>query len=1244
MPVLRLLSVNLHREKGRETVRRGKLKKEIFTIVMALVMLAVQLFEVQPVQKVSAENTAKLRIMFTTDLHGQVVDIDYSKGSLFAKGGLSKAATLIKQAKSEVPDNNTLLFDLGDVMYDFTTDYIYDFDENEVQPIYKAMASLNYDAIILGNHDYEYTLPYIQKQYGATGLQDKVIASNITDAVTGKHVWHENKIIEKNLTTADGQTVSVKVGVIGESIPTLSKKRCDYTGVLAGEDMVANVSKETRILKDQGADIVVVLAHSGIGNQEPAPMDEDVGYALTRIEGVDAVLCGHKHAYFCADGKTSYDVYPGVDTKTRLVNGKNLVMVANSGQGIGVIDLDVSGDKQIVGRKSQIRKVKTDTPIDAGIAAFMDKWGTTFIADSTEILCELDSSARWQNYFSAVEDNSPVQLLNDIAISYGLQYQNNSNTACKGLPVVAASRYSKYGSGSGLDYYDISKYFTSSDLYQLMNYRIQLWRYRVTGAQLKEWLEWSASAYETAGNNILNITSGPAVTSSPPAEETATPSSSEQHATSVPSSGAAVTEKPEEQTGTATPATMKKGEESPEDEEFDDAKESNPPAEAEESSQPVVEETPAPPSNVLDGILNYKGSQPLQYALQEMYLTDLSHFYVLDGIEYHIDTSVPPRYNYNGQKINDTRRVDSVMRNGKEINDFDEFLLIVNRLDSTTIPDQFVTADMSKLSAADTRAFFKKYMERKAECGTMGNLEDNNWSIGYSNKYQYVLQTGSGAGSLIESRPWIKELLDSSEDFDYYRADLAGKDLSDKTGPNVNLISLKDIETNHNVQVAVQATDSSGIASLSYLCGKYAADSIAWNGAQEIKDGYFACKENGVYSVKATDGRGNVTVRYIRINNINDGVLEAPQVDTYTNRKTYISGTAEPVTTIFFELEDSTVYKTTVKDDGTFKYELPPQNAGTKIFVYVKDDDGRVSARTVVTVKRTGPNKPVLNPVTTAVRTVTGELNDVNVYPVFILDSKKTVFMQDDGTQELYNASEIYQKDYKVEKLKLDIAADGAFTMSLPYLLTAKETVKMRTIDVAARNSMGSKRTVKQTVPAKPVLDEVTNLTTKVKVFSEEKCQSATVTVGKKTYKITKKTYVSSKKMYRYVKKIKRTNSGVKVKAYLTNVKGNSGTVKVSKKEVVPDTPKMNKVKAGDKKITGHVDVVGDGTEAEGVTVANTKTKVFVFVNGKKRTASIDFEGNYTLKLKHKIKPGTKIGVKARNKKGAGLKKTITVK
>lgn len=1148
--------------------KRTTKKNKMMSILLALAILSVELLGVMPVKTASAEgNTADLRIMFTTDLHGQVVDVDYSKGTLFANGGLTKASTLLTKAKSEVPDGNTLLFDLGDVMYDYTTDYIYEHDQNEIQPIYQAMSSLNYDAIILGNHDYEYTLPYIQKQYEATGLKDKVIASNITDAVTGKYVFNENKIIEKTLTTADGSQVTVKVGVIGESIPILSKKRCDYTGVLAGEDMVANVQKETKILKDAGADVVVVLAHSGVGAEQPALMAENVGYALTKIDGVDAVLSGHQHANFCADGTTKYDKYPGVDTENGLVNGKNLVMVANSGQGIGVIDLGISKNKEIVTRKSQIRKTKAGTAIDQNIAKYMDKWGSVFAADCTEVLAELKSDARWQNYLGTVEDSSPIQLLNDIAISYGMEYQNNDNTDCKGLPVVAASRYSRYGAGSGVDYYDIKDVFTSADLYQLMNYRIQLWRYKITGAELREWLEWSASAYETAGSNVI--------------------------------SGSAV------------------------------------------SDNKGISQT----SDLLSEVLNDEDSRPLQYSLQKLYLTDLSHFFIFDGVEYTIDNSVPPRYDYDGKKINDTWRVTSMTRNGQKINDSDQFLLILNRLDGTKILNTFKTEPMTRLSQADTREYCKKYMQKLSECGALGNLEDNNWNVKYSNKYLYILQTGSGARNLIKEKSWDKEKLASSGDFDFYKADLSAMDdQMDKSGPNLNLTALTEIETNHPVKVAVQATDRSGIASLTYLCGKYLADSIAWNHAKAVTDGMFAADKNGIYSIRAVDGKGNVTIRYIRINNINEGILEAPKVDTYTNRKVYITGKAEPVTTIYFELEDSTVYKTSVNDDGSFKYALPPQNAGKKVFVYVKDDEGRCSARTVVTVKRTGPNKPVMERPTTAVRTVKGEINDKNVYPFFILDSKKTVFMQDDGTEELYKQCELYNKDYKIEKIKMDITSSGSYTFSLPYLLKAKTEVKVRTVDVANRVSMGTKRTVQQTVPAKPVMQTVTNLSTKVKVFSEEKCKSATITVGKKKYTITKKTYVASKKMYRYQRKIAKTNSGVKVNAYLTNTKGNSPVLKTKKTEVVPDTPKVNKLKAGLKKIRGHVDVVGDGTEADGVTVENTNTKVFILVNGKKYTASIDFEGNYTVKLKKPLTSKDKVIVKARNKKGMGLKKKYVVK
>lgn len=1192
-------------KKGSNIVKKGKQRNRLICFGLAAVLTLVQLFGSGIALKASAASTAStdtanLRIVFTTDLHGQINNIDYSKGAAFPTGGLAKANTLIKKAREEVGASNTMTFDLGDVMYDYTTDYIYDTDEKVIQPIYQAMATIGYDAITLGNHDFEYTLPYIQNQLKSAGLEDKVVVSNVKDANTGQSIWNENKIIEKTLTTEQGKSLTVKVGIIGETIPTLSKKRCDYTGVLVGEDIVASVQKQTQTLKAQGADIVVVIAHSGVGEETPAQMDDNVGYALTKIDGVDVVLCGHKHAYFSADGTTKYDSYPGVDTKTGLVNGKNLVMVAHSGRAIGMVDLTLSGGKQIVDRKSEIRKVKKATQQDDAISNFMGTWSDTFIADSSQILCEMDSSTRLQNYFGTLEDDGVIQLLNDIGITYGMYYKNIEDSTYQNLPVVSAARYSKYGAGSGEDYYDISDNFTRADLYQIMNYRVQLWRYVVTGDQLKEWLEWSASAYETTGN-VIN-TSPSAVTGG-------------DKDNTISSASAVSTKK-----ALSASSSQKL-----------------------ERSNSLIRKGISQGENYLEGILNYQGSEPLQYVLQEEWQTDWGHYFVLDGVEYHINTSVPPRYNYDGVKINDTRRVDRVTRNGQEIKDTDQFLLIVNRLDSTPIPNLFTTASLGHYSAANTRVFFENYLQQESYCGTMKNTQDNNWNVSFSDKYQYVIKTGENAKGIAEEKTWIKELLDSSEDFLYYRAQFPTVSTNDFSGPSLNLKSLNDEETHKDVTVAFQATDPSGINSVRYLLGKYTADSNAWNTASFAFGDSFVCKENGIYSVLAMDACGNKTLRYIRINNINKSILEAPKVKTYTNRNSYIEGTAEPTATVYFELENGDVYKTTVKDDGTFKYNLPPQKSSAKVYVYVKDDEGRASARTVVIVKRTGPNKPVMEKLATNSRTITGELNDTNVYPVFFIDDKKTVFIQSDGTKEIYQKSEIFNEKYKVEEINMNIQKDGSYSFELPYLLPADTQVKLRTLDVAARNSMLTSRKVIQTVPAKPIIDEVTNLSTKVNIYCEEKCNSATLKVGKKTYTIKKSKYVASKKMYRYTKKIARTDSGMKIQVYLTNVKGNSEILKTTKKELVPDTPTLKKVKVGAKKITGTVDVVGDGSAEDGVTVENTKTRVFVFINGKKREASIDFEGNYKLKLKKKIAYGTKITVKARNVSGASLKRTVKV-
>ena len=268
----------------------------------------------------SADDEVDLRFIFTTDIHGQVNSKDYEAGVDYSKGGLGKAYTMIQQAREEVPTNNSFTFDGGDVLYDYTTEYIYNRDQEVLQPVYKAMSLIGYDAITLGNHEFDYEYEYVRNQLKMSGLLEKTVVSNVVDSLTKDHPFLEHMIITRKLTSKNGNEVEVKVGVIGETFPYLSTKGQNFTGVLEVQEVVSNVKAQAQKLRAQGVDVIVVIAHTGFGPANPTEADRNVAYALTKIDEVDVVLCGHEHNEFPSEDKTiAYYKLPGVNKNTNLV-------------------------------------------------------------------------------------------------------------------------------------------------------------------------------------------------------------------------------------------------------------------------------------------------------------------------------------------------------------------------------------------------------------------------------------------------------------------------------------------------------------------------------------------------------------------------------------------------------------------------------------------------------------------------------------------------------------------------------------------------------------------------------------------------------------------------------------------------------------------------------------------------------------------------------------------------------------
>ena len=1102
------------------------MSKRIMAFFLAVMVL---LGGVPMTSQAATTKKAKLRLVFTTDLHGQLTTTNYETGEGYSAGGLSRAYTLIEKARNEKGESNTFTFDLGDVLYDYSTEYIYMADSNEVQPIYKAMATMGYDAITLGNHDFDYGYSYIKNQIKGAGLSNICVVSNVLDANTKKNVWKENMLISRKVKATDGSTMTIKVGVIGETIPKLSTKTESYTAVLETEDIVKNVEKQAKALKKKGADVVVVLAHSGFGEEKPEEMEKNVSYALTKVENVDVVLCGHNHINFPSTDANAASFYKlsGVDKKTGLVNGKNLVMSSDRGKAIGVADLTVQktgSTVKITNRKSEVRKVVDKKPsINQSLNEdFMGKWEDILQSSLHNQVAKLENGTRLENYFGLLEDSKAIELVNEAKISYALNYIHNINTDYKNYPVIAATNYKAYGQDDAEGYINLTGSISEAQLSRLQAYNGYINLYTITGAQLKEWLEWTASAYATQGTS------------------------------------------------------------------------------------------------------DNKSNDYLQpnTLLYEEWQNDWVGAYIFDGIEYKINTLSAPRYNRSGSKISNSRRVTSVTINGVEVKDNQKMVLAVDRLTGVQEVIKELTNQTIYTKYNRSQVILMDYLEHNFKNISIPTQADKNWFLTLNPDITYRIEGGLGSEAVAKTKTWYKGTVGQQEGYYYY--DAAFNNLNtDVTGPLVVAKSLNDLVTNKNVPIAVQANDVSGVKRIAYLEGRYAADSYSWNSAKQIENNKFEAVGNGIYSIMAEDNLGNRNVTYIVIENINRGTLEVPKVDTYTNRKTKISGTAEAGATIYFEV-GTQIYSTQVGSNGKFSYALPAQVAGTNVITYIQDTYGRVSDRLSLTVKRTGPNYPTVNELANNKTKVTGTINDANVKPVVLIGSKAYVSSKDVSK---FKTSEIYDKKYTIVKTTVSIDGNGKFSVTIPAQRD-KTAIKVYTIDSAGRASRLYKGTVTYAAPNKPTIYTMTNVEKTVYgyVYNREAAKSYEIEVvnGDKTY-----TGVTDEKGYFTISTnaLKKGNT-VKVYAYETAEDGTkrksaagSATVKdVNDYIEIGGELALNKITDKVTSLKGSYDLSGE--------------TIYLKVGSKYMQLATASNGDFQTELEDALSVGTKIYAVARYKKG----------
>ncbi len=433
----------------------------------------------------SVPSTEHLRILATSDVHMNIVAFDYFSDAPAFGASLSSLsytiADLRRSASAEDPPRRTLLLDNGDMLQGtpLATHLTSTNDVDAPHPVSQVMNDLEYDAMGVGNHDLDYGIEYLGRF--ATSLAAPLISSNLR--LKDPRNWLVPHALLKR-----GQ---VTIGIISVLPPrTVEWSYPHLGGTISIDDMVSAAQAAAREVRSAGADIVVALAHTGIGNKP----GEDALDDLAASGEIDALIGGHIHKVFPSD---DYKDHAPANLEKGTLHGVPTVMPGFAGAFLGCIDLDIERDETGVwslrrgsgwiapARKTGIvisPTVKAAEPAHCATRRSLDR----VVGHTTKPL---------HTYFAQVQPNAAMALLADAqAKAIDAARQGTEFERLPLLSVVAPTRCG--GRGGPWNYTDVpAGELSGRDLAQLTIFSNMVWAIDVTGAEVAAWLEKSVSQF-----------------------------------------------------------------------------------------------------------------------------------------------------------------------------------------------------------------------------------------------------------------------------------------------------------------------------------------------------------------------------------------------------------------------------------------------------------------------------------------------------------------------------------------------------------------------------------------------------------------------------------------------------------------------------------------------------------------------------------------------------------------------------
>lgn len=491
------------------------------TCAVAITVTSIQVTPI--VSQAATGDSTTFAVLSTTDVHGKVWETNLLNNTS-VKNSLLNASTAVKAVRDTYGADNVVLIDNGD-LFQGTPVSSYniinaDSSFDGVTPMAMALKYLDYDAFVLGNHEFNYPWSTMQKIYSY--LESEADGANKVPVLAANLVYEETKdghtAGDNAFTPYVTKTITVggeafKIGILGlentdctrwdvpDNYPNLRFASLGNTNF----DMAVEAQKYVDQMKADGCDFIIASYHTGLGSYSAS---EELKFAVNtenqglrvvqKTTGIDMLITGHDHS--TAYSNASYKNADGKDVKVVNAGGTDLTKTVFTATKTDTdFTVSVNSSENVI-----LSGYAKDTVLEAMVKPYADAASAYVNQPCGTINGNWDTKT---NYY--LEQTDTMDLINRAQIAMGTEYMKAKYASGEAIDINALQ--AEYGTDYTLDV-DLSATsvvvdsnytvkagdLSIKDIYKFYRYDNSLYVLPISGKQIKAALEFLAEKKYTA--------------------------------------------------------------------------------------------------------------------------------------------------------------------------------------------------------------------------------------------------------------------------------------------------------------------------------------------------------------------------------------------------------------------------------------------------------------------------------------------------------------------------------------------------------------------------------------------------------------------------------------------------------------------------------------------------------------------------------------------------------------------------